>query len=170
MPTVGYRLGLVDVTVGYTRFSLRGASRTALFIGLVVGRELPLAHDDAGGLLLRLLVSSDYTRTENTGGDKEDFIVGSAGIGAGLTFRLRRRGWEFSLAAAQAVHGSFETFSTGIGFSAATTGEALLLLHDVLLFDGVAIGYRVRYQTWNMNNAKFDYKSLSHGAFVGVMF
>lgn len=170
MPTVGYRQGLVDVTAGYTRFSLRGESRTALFVGLAVGHELPIAHTAAGGLLLRLLVSSDYTRAESTGSDKEDFIVGSAGVGAGLTYRLRQRGWEFSLAATEAVHGSFETFSTGIGFSAATTAEALLLLHNVLLFDGIALGYRLRYQTWNMNNAKFDYKALSHGAFVGVMF
>lgn len=170
MPAIGYRQGLVDITVGYTRFSLRGQGRTALYVGLSVGHELPIAHSGASALLVRLLVSSDYTRAENTGGEKESFIVGSAGIGAGMAYRLKQPGFEFSLVAAEAVHGSFETFSTGIGFSSVTTGEILVLLHNALLFDGIALGYRFRYQTWNMNNDAFDYRSFSHGAFVGVMF
>ena len=170
MPTLGFRQGLVDVTVGYTRFPLHGQDKAALFVGLSVGHEMPITQSAANGLFVRLSVSSDYTRAESSGGDKESFVIGSAGIGAGMVYRLRHRGFELSLAASEALHGSFQTFSTGMGFSAATMGEALVQLREALLFDGIAMGYRFRYQTWSMNNKKFDYKTLAHGAFIGVMF
>lgn len=170
MPTIGFRQGLVDVTFGYTRFSLRGNDKTSILASVTVGNDVPITFSRTSALLLPLMISSDYTRTDNTGGDKENFNVGSVGIGAGLKYRLTRPRFEFSLHAAEAVHWSFEGFSTGSGFSAATIGEALFVFRDVLVLDGITLGYRFRYQTWNMNNAKFDYKSLSHGAFVGVMF
>lgn len=170
MPTIGFRQGLVDVAFGYMRYTLHGQGRSAMFLGLSIARELPMMHAGMSAFMLRVLVSSDYTRAESNGRDTEHFVVGSAGLGAGLTFRLRQSTWEFSLGASEAVHASFESFSTGIGFSAATIGEAVVLLHQLVVLDGIAIGYRFRYQTWNMNNAKLDYRSLSHGAFLGGMF
>jgi hypothetical protein len=170
MPTIGFRQGLVDITFGYTRFSLRGQDKSSIFAAVTVGNDLPLTSARTQALHLPLMISSDYTRTDNTGGDRENFNIGSVGIGAGLKYRLTQRGFEFSLRVAEAVHWSLEGFSTGSGFSAATLAEALFVFRDVLLLDGITLGYRFRYQTWNMNTPKFDYKSLSHGAFVGVMF
>jgi len=170
MPTIGFRQGLVDVTFGYTRFTLRNEDKTTIFASGTVGNDFPISFSRTHAFLLPLMISSDYTRADNTGGDKENFNLGSVGIGAGLKYRLRQQRFEFSLHAAEAVHWSFEGFSTGSGFSAATIGEVLFVFRDVLLLDGIALGYRFRYQTWNMNNAKFDYKSLSHGAFLGVIF
>ena len=170
MPTIGFRQGLVDVTFGYTRFSLRGQDKTSIFAGVSVGNDFPISFSRTSALLIPLMISSDYTRTDNTGGEKEDFNIGSVGLGAGLKYRLTQPQFEFSLHAAEAAHWSFEGFSTGSGFSAATIGEALFVFKDILLLDGITLGYRFRYQTWNMSNDKFDYKSLSHGAFVGVMF
>ena len=170
MPTIGFRQGLVDVTFGYTRFSLRGNDKTSIFASVAVGNDFPITFSRAHAFLLPLMISSDYTRTDNTGGDKQNFNIGSVGIGAGLKYRFTQPRFEFSLHAVEAAHWSFEGFSTGSGFSAATIGEALFVFRDVLSLDGITLGYRFRYQTWNMNNAKLDYKSLSHGAFVGVMF
>jgi hypothetical protein len=170
MPTIGFRQGLVDITFGYTRFTLRGEDKTSIFAGVTVGNDFPLTFSPTHALLLPLMISSDYSRTDNTGGDKENFNIGSVGIGAGLKYRFRGPRFEFSLHAAESAQLSFEGFSTGTGFSAATTGEALFVFRDLLLPDGITLGYRFRYQTWNMSNAKFDYKSLSHGAFIGVMF
>lgn len=170
MPTIGFRQGLVDITFGYTRFFIRGQDKTSIFASVAVGNDLPITFSSTHAFLIPLMISSDYTRADNTGGDKENFNLGSVGIGAGLKYRFMNRGLEFSLLAAEAAHWSFEGFSTGSGFSAASIGEALFVFRDVLSLDGITLGYRFRYQTWNMNNAKFDYKSLSHGAFVGVMF
>jgi hypothetical protein len=170
MPTIGFRQGLVDITFGYTRFSLRGDNKTSVFAAVNVGNEFPITFGRTHALLIPLIISSDYTRADNTGGDKENFNIGSLGIGAGMKYRYRQPRFEFALHAAQAIHWSFEGFSTGNGFSAATIGEALFTFRDALLLDGITLGYRFRYQTWNMNNDKFNYKSLSHGAFVGVMF
>lgn len=170
MPTIGFRQGLVDITFGYTRFSLRGEDKTSVFAGVTIGNEFPLTFSRTHALLLPLMISSDYTRSDNTGPERENFNFGSVGIGAGLKYRYRQPQFEFSVHAAEAVHWSFEGFSTGSGFSAATLGEVLFVFRDAILLDGITLGYRFRYQTWNMNHAKFDYRSLSHGAFVGVMF
>jgi hypothetical protein len=170
IPTIGFRQGLVDVFIGYNTFALRGQSRTTVIAGATVANEFPLTFSRTNALLIPIMLSSDYTKVENTGGDRENFNIGSVGIGIGLKYRYRSPRLEFSLQAAEAAHWALEGFSTGSGFSAATIGEALCTFRDVLSLDGIALGYRVRYQTWNMSNAKFDYKSLSHGAFVGVMF
>lgn len=170
MPVLGFRQGLVDLLFGYTRFTLRGNDKSTLFASVTVGNDLPLSFSCTHALLVPLMISSDYTRADNSGGDKENFNIGSVGIGAGLKYRFIQPQFEFWIHAAEAIHWSFEGFSTGSGFSAATTGEALFVFREALLLDGITLGYRFRYQTWNMNNARFDYKSLSHGAFIGVMF
>lgn len=170
MPVLGFRQGLVDLLFGYTKFTLRGIDKAALFASVTVGNDLPLSFSSTHALLVPLMISSDYTRADNTGGDKENFNIGSVGIGAGLKYRFIQPQFEFWIHAAEAIHWSFEGFSTGSGFSAATMGEALFVFRDAFMLDGITLGYRFRYQTWNMNNARFDYKSLSHGAFLGVMF
>jgi hypothetical protein len=170
MPTIGFRQGLVDLTLGYTRYTLRGQSKSSIFAAVAVASELPLAFGRTHSLLLPFQISSDYTQADNTGGDKENFNIGSVGIGAGLKYRFRQPSFEFSVQAVEAVHWALEGFSTGNGFSAATLGETSFIFKDVLSFDGIVLGYRIRYQTWNMSNAKFNYNSLSHGAFLGVIF
>lgn len=170
MPTIGFRQGLVDVTFGYTRFTLRGEDRTSVFAGVIVGTEFPLTASPASALLIPVMLLSDYTRTDNTGPDKYSFNIGTVGFGTGLKYRLLARSFEFHLYGGQSAQIAFEGFRTGSGFSAITTGEALLIFRNALLLQGITVGYRFRYQTWNMNNAMFDYKSTSHGAFVGVMF
>jgi hypothetical protein len=170
MPTIGFREAMVDITFGYTRYSLRGQDKTSILASVTVGNEFPLAFSPSHALLLPIMIASDYTRSDNTATDKEDFNIGSVGIGAGVKYRFRQPRFELSIQAAEAVHWSFEGFSTGSGFSAVTTGEVLFVLRNALVLDGIALGYRFRYQTWNMNNDAFDYKSLSHGAFVGVLF
>lgn len=170
MPTIGFRQGLVDVTFGYTRFTIRGENKTSIFAGVAVGKDFPVVFSPTSALLIPVQVSSDYTRTDNTGSDIESFNIGSVGIGAGLKYHLKHQRFEFILSGTESVHLSFEAFNTGTGFSAATIGEALFVFRHVIGLDGITLGYRFRYQTWNMGNDKFDYKSLSHGAFLGVIF
>ncbi len=170
IPTIGFRQGMVDFSIGYNTFTLRGASKSVLTANATIANEFPVSFSRTNALLIPIMLSSDYTKVENTGGDRENFNIGSVGIGAGVKYRYRSQQFDFSLLAAEAAHWSLEGFSTGSGFSAATIGEALFTFRDVLSLDGIALGYRVRYQTWNMSNAKFDYRSFAHGAFLGVMF
>lgn len=170
IPTIGFRQGLVDFSIGYNSFTLRGQSKSTLVASATVANEFPITFSRTHALLIPIMISSDYTKVENTGGARENFNIGSIGIGAGVKYRYRSAQFDFSLLAAEAAHWSLEGFSTGSGFSAATMGEALFTFRDVLSLDGIAIGYRVRYQTWNMGDAKFNYNSFSHGAIVGVMF
>jgi hypothetical protein len=65
---------------------------------------------------------------------------------------------------------SSEGFSVGTGFSAATMGDAVLQIRDVGILEGIAVGYRFRLQTWAMSEARFNYRSLSHGPYLGILF
>ncbi|MBI5472390.1 MAG: hypothetical protein HY961_08610 [Ignavibacteriae bacterium] len=170
LPTIGFRQGLLDITFGYARFSLRGEDKTTIVVTATIGNEFPLTFSPTQALLLPLMISSDYTRADNSGGDREAFNIGSVGFGAGLKYRIMSGAFEFALSASEVAHWSLEGFSTGSGFSPATLAEAQFVFREVAGLDGITLGYRFRYQSWNMNNDKYDYNSLSHGAYLGVMF
>ena len=170
MPMIGFRQGPVDLTFGYTQFTLRGRSRSTIFFGVTAANELPLTHRSRAALLLPIALSADYTKAQAAGPERDDFNIASLGIGAGLKFRYNARSVDFAVEAVEIAHFSTEGFAAGSGFSAATVAEAVLILREALVFDGVALGYRFRLQTWSMNQNRFDYRSVSHGPFVGVLF
>jgi hypothetical protein len=170
MPLIGIRQGLVDILFGYTRFDQNGTTRPAIFLGTTVATEFLLTGRTGNALLLPLLLAADFTRADAGGLERDNFNVGSVGIGAGLRYRTRAEALQFSIGIVQVVQFSFEGYSTTSGSSFATIGEAVLNWNDALVADGVVLGYRFRYQTWSMRNASSDYRSLSHGPFVGVMF
>lgn len=170
MPMIGFRQGPVDLAFGYAQFTLYGRSRSTIFFGVTVSNDLPLTHRSPASLLLPVMLSADYTKAQAAGPERDDFNIASLGIGAGLKFRYNTRSVDFAVQAVEVAHLSTEGFAAGTGFSAATVGEAVLILRQALVFDGVAIGYRFRLQTWSMNESRFDYRSVSHGPFVGVLF
>jgi hypothetical protein len=170
MPVIGFRQGLVDVTFGYATYTLEGTSRSTVYFGATVAQEVPLSGRRPGTLLLPLMLSADFTKAEGIGFERENFNIASVGLGVGLKYRLVQERLDFSIQALEAVHYSSEGLSVGSGFSAATMGEAVLQLPRTLVFDGIVLGYRYRLQTWAMNNARFNYRSISHGPFLGVMF
>jgi hypothetical protein len=170
MPLIGFRQGLVDVTFGYATYTLEGTSRSTVYLGATVGQEVPLVGRRPGALLIPVVLSADFTKAEGIGFERENFNIASVGLGIGLKYRLVKERFDFSIQALEAVHFSSEGLNVGSGFSAATSGEAVLQLPRTLVFDGVVLGYRYRLQTWAMNNARFDYRSISHGPFLGIMF
>ena len=170
MPMIGFRQGLVDIAFGYAQFTLHGRSRSTIFFGVTAANDLPLTHRSPVSLLLPLMLSADYTKAQAAGPERDDFNIASLGIGAGLKFRYNTQSVDISLQAVEIAHLSTEGFGAGTGFSAATLGEAVLILHRAPVFDGVAMGYRFRLQTWSMNESRFDYRSVSHGPFVGILF
>jgi len=170
MPIIGFRQGLVDLIFGYTRFDQHGSTQPAVFLGTTVATEFLVAGRMGNALTLPLSLAADFTRADATGAERDNFNIGSIGVGAGLRYRTRVDVLEFSIGAVQFAQFSFEGFSTSTGSSFATVAEAALHWNGALVADGFVLGYRFRLQTWSMRNAATDYRSLSHGLFIGVMF
>ena len=169
MPVIGFRQGPVDIIVGYTRFDQRGNSNAAIFVGTTVSTELPIAGRRGSALVVPIMIAADYTKAESGGPQREDFNVASVGLGAGLKYQLSTESVDFSVHAAEVLQYATEGFSVGSGFSAATIGDATLVLREVIL-NGIALGYRFRYQTWSMSDAQFNYRAISHGPSIGILF
>jgi len=60
--------------------------------------------------------------------------------------------------------------STGSGFSGAVVLDASTVFRTIGIADGLALGYRFRLQTWSLSNARFDYRAVSHGPYIGIAF
>ncbi len=170
MPFIGLRQGPVDLYFGYTRYDRNGSSHPALVLGSTVATELLLAGRTESALLLPVLLSVDYTRAENGGAEADNFNVGSIGLGAGLRFRGGGERMDFSLGVTGCAHFSFEGFGAATGSSLAATGEGYIRWSDVPVAGGIVLGYRARVQTWSMSNDHLDYRLITHGPFLGVMF
>ena len=170
MPFLGFHQGMVDVVFGYTTYSLRGFSRSSIFFGTTVATEVPISFSRSNALLLPVMISADFTKAEAPGSERDNFNVGSVGIGAGLKYRFMAGGIEFTLQAAEVASFSFEGLSTQTGFSAVTLADAALHLKDISILEGIVIAYRFRLQTWSMSDDRFNYRSVSHGPSIGVMF
>ncbi len=170
MPMIGLRQGNVDISFGYSSYTLNGRSRSTIFFGASFANEFPVTGRARTGLSIPLVLSADYTKAESAGPSRQNFNIASGGIGAGLKFRHRASNLDFWIQAVEIAHFSTEGFGAGYGFSAATVGEAIVLVRGALVFDGVAFGYRFRFQTWSLSDSRFDYRSFSHGPFIGVLF
>ena len=170
MPLIGYHQGMVDVLFGYTTFSLHGVSRSSIFFGTTVATEVPISFSRSSALLLPVMLSADFTKAEAVGSERDNFNIGSVGIGGGLKYRFMAGGVEFSVQAAEVASFSFEGLSTQTGFSASTLADAVLHLKDIRILDGIVLAYRFRLQTWSMSDSRFNYRSVSHGPSIGVMF
>ncbi|MFN0159321.1 MAG: hypothetical protein ACKVRP_14770 [Bacteroidota bacterium] len=170
MPMIGLRQGPVDVVFGYTRFTLRGERREAILFAARFTNDIPVAGTKPGALIIPLVIGTDYSKAQAVGPERETFNIVSVGIGGGLKYRYYTRSVDFSIAATEIFHYAFEGFNTGSGFSAATVGEASVLFPGALALDGIALGYRFRYQIWSMSEQRFNYRSLSHGPYLGIMF
>ncbi len=170
MPMVSFRQGTGEVYFGYTTFTLSGSSKSTILFGGKYGTELPLLGRRPSALLFPLELAADYTKAEGIGPSREDFNIASVGIGGGLKYRYFSPSLEFTVGVGEFAQFASEGIGVGNGFSATTTGETILQLRDVGVLDGLVLGYRFRLQTWSMSERKFNYRSVSHGPYLGVMF
>lgn len=169
MPFLMFRQGPVDITFGYATYNLRGASRATIFLGTTFATELPLTGGRGSALVAPLLLAADFTKAESAGSDRDHFNAASVGVGTGLKYRFAGEDMDASIAAMGVYHVSFQGYSVESGSSPAVLCEAAVILKRVPVFDGIAAGYRFRYQSWNTGGF-FDYATTNHGVFVGVLF
>jgi hypothetical protein len=170
VPVLSLRQGLFELQAGYGRYSLHGRTRSTVFLNANISTEVVISGSRPGVLLLPISLATDYRKAEGPGADRDDFNLASIGLGAGLAYRYFTHSVEFSMSVREILHYSFSGFSTNNGFSAATLGEAVVVLPGLLVADGIVVGYRFRLQTWSMNDTRFNYRLLAHGPFFGVMF
>ena len=170
MPLISFRQGAAEFLIGYTRYRLSGSTKSAVFFGGRFGSEVPIAGRRSSMLLFPLQLAVDYTKCESAGTSKDDFNIASVGVGGGLKYRHFSEGIDFSVGIEELAQYSTDGFGVGNGFSASTLGDAVLLLSDVGILDGVVIGYRFRLQTWSLNENKFNYRAVSHGPYLGIVF
>ena len=170
MPLAGFRQGPVEFLFGYTPYTLRGTSRSAIFFDFMYSGDYVLTGNRQRALVLPFLVDADFTKSESSGSLHDNFNVGSIGIGSGLKYRMNGESLDISVMAAAIIHYSFDGYSLHTGSSPAAVAEALALLPDVGILNGLALGYRFRYQAWTLGEGRYDYKTFNHGVFIGVMF
>jgi|GEM_PF-1965681 len=170
MPVVGFRQGSFDMLFGYTTYDLNGASRSAIFFGVTFTGDYLLAGNRENALVLPFLVDADFTKSESSGGLHDNFDVGSIGVGTGIKYRTIGESVDFSVMAAAIIHYSFDGYSLQTGSSPAAVAEAVAILPYIGIWNGLAIGYRFRYQAWSLGSGRYDYKTVNNGAFIGVMF
>ncbi len=170
MPVISFRQGAGELMFGYSTYKLAGSSKSTIFFGGRFGTEVPIAGHRPSVLLFPLQLAAEYTKAEGVGPSKENFNIASVGIGMGLKYRYFTSSLDFSIGVEELAQYSTEGIGIGSGFSASTLGDAVILLKDLGVFEGTVIGYRFRLQTWAMSESKFNYRSVSHGPYLGIMF
>jgi len=170
MPMISFRQGAGELMFGYSTYTLSGSSKSTIFFGGRFGTEVPIAGRRPSVLLFSLLLAADYTKAEGIGPSRENFNIASVGIGAGLKYRYFTSSMDISIGIEELAQYSTEGIGIGSGFSASTLGDAVILLKDIGVLEGTVIGYRFRLQTWSMSDNKFNYRSVSHGPYLGIMF
>lgn len=170
MPILAFRQGPVEIYLGYTRFDERGGSHPAVVFGTQITNDVFLGGSRDGGLVLPLMIAADYTKVESGGPQRDDFNLATLGLGAGLKYRLVSPDAEFWIQGVQIFHVAFQGIAAGTGSSLATVAEAGLLLPRVPIGEGVVLAYRVRLQTWSLNDDRFNYRLVYHGPSIGILF
>ena len=170
MPVVGFRQGPIEFLFGYTTYDLHGASRAAIYFGVTFSGDYVIAGNRERALVLPLVVDADFTKSESAGSLHDNFNVGSVGLGTGLKFRINSDAVDFSVTAVAIIHYSFDGYNLETGSSPAAVGEAVAILPGIGILDGLAVGYRFRYQAWTLGGGRYDYKTVNNGVFIGVLF
>jgi hypothetical protein len=170
MPMLAFHQGPVELMFGYARYTMTGSSREAIFLGTTVTTDLVLAGSRSGALLVPFCGAADYSKSESDGAERDNFNIASLGIGAGLKYRAVSPSLEFTVQALGIIHYSFEGLSTGSGSSTAVLGEVRLLSRHIQILEGLVFGYRYRYQRWALSDARFNYRAIMHGPYLGVLF
>jgi len=170
MPVVGFRQGPIEFLFGYTTYDLDAASRSAIYFGVTFSGDYVIAGSREQALVLPLMVDADFTKSESAGSLHDNFNVGSVGLGTGLKYRINGEAVDFWVSAVAIIHYSFDGYNLETGSSPAAVAEAVAVLPGIGILDGLAVGYRFRYQAWTLGGGRYDYKTVNNGVFLGVLF
>jgi hypothetical protein len=165
-----YSDGFLDLLFAYASYSDNAGSHPAIFVGARVSQSLALAGQPRSTLSLAISLQGDYTKVDAGGPSRSTFNAGTIGLGVALRYQTGTRSFQFWVEAGGAAAFAFEAYSTGTGFSPIGLAGAGIQIASGGPFAGLTFAYRFRYQAWSMSNAAYDYRSVSHGPSVGILF
>jgi hypothetical protein len=170
MPMLSFHQGPVSVSFGYTRYQRDGESKEAVHFGTVLTNDLGISSRTASTFSIPICLAADFTKAEATGPKRDNFNIASLGAGAGMRYQYRSPSFDAGLSALGIFHFAFEGLGTGSGSSKALDCDVRLLFKSMHIGDGLVVGYRLRAQRWDMSDERFNYTSIHHGPYLGVMF
>jgi hypothetical protein len=169
LPSLLYHQAGFEIMGGYGTYRPGGVSAPIVFLTSTYTSEFPSAGLRGRAIALSLALGADYAKSGSKGTARDDFNLASVGIGAGVASSADLGGVRMSLSAHALIHLSYEAYSTRSASSPAVIAGATFMISGGPIGDGVAVGYRFRWQQWS-TGGYFDYRTLNHGLFVGVLF
>ena len=165
-----YSDGFLDVVFAYATYGDATGNHPAIFVGARVSQALPLTARQPSMLSVLISLQGDYTKVDAGGPSRSTFNAGTLGLGGALRYQTGSRSFQFWVEAGGAAAFAFEAYSTGTGFSPIGLAGAGVQIASAGPFAGITFAYRFRYQSWSMSNDEYDYRSVTHGPSVGILF
>jgi hypothetical protein len=172
LPCIEFRQNTGRLAIGYQTYSdstTRSKESFSVYAESHSDFSLTGSRKDQGYWFIPVIVGANYVRAQVPDATKEDFDVGSFGLGTGMKFKYFDRSYGFQAFVTGSLYYASEGFSTDYGTQTSIAGEVQLILPE-LLYDGILIGYRYESQQWNMNNNTLDYQRYYSGLFIGILF
>jgi hypothetical protein len=167
MPTVAFRQSGLEIAFGYGTQLLNGKRAEMVVLSSTYMNEFSTGLSRA--LAASLIVGADYAKAGSGGSVRDDFNLASIGLGLGLVSGADIGRMKLALSVHVLIHLSYEAYSARTASSPAALGAATLIVPGGPVGDGIAIGYRFRWQQWSTGGT-FDYRAVNHGLLLGVMF
>lgn len=172
LPCLEFRQNSGRLAVGYQTYTDSTArSKESFSVYAESHSDFPFngTRKDRGYWFIPVIVGANYVRAEVPDAAKEDFDVGSFGLGTGIKFKYFDRSFGIQTFVTGSLYYASEGFSTDYGSQTSVAGELQLILPEIL-YEGILIGYRYESQQWNMNNNLLDYQRYYSGVFFGILF
>lgn len=166
MPAIMFRQSGFEICLAYGTYPANGKRAEMVVLNSTYSNDFPLGGSRA--VAASLIIGADYAKAGSGATVREDFNLASVGIGLGLASLSDFGRAKLSLSAHALIHLSYEAYSTRSASSPALLASATLLFPGGPIGDGLALGYRFRWQQWS-TGGYFDYRALNHGLYLGVI-
>jgi hypothetical protein len=166
MPAIAFRQSGFEITLAYGTHQLNGKRAEMVILSSTYMNDFPIGMSRA--VAASLIIGADYAKAGSGGSVRDDFNLASVGLGFGLVSGVDIGRMKLVMSAHALIHLSYEAYSTRTASSPAVLGSATLSIPGVPLGDGLALGYRFRWQRWS-TGGYFDYRAVNHGLLLGVL-
>jgi hypothetical protein len=166
LPGVTFRQSGFEICLAYGRYTANGKRSEMVMLSSTYSNDLPLSGSRA--LAASLIIGADYAKAGAGATVRDDFNLASVGIGLGLVSAPDVGRLKLSLSVHALMHLSYEAYSARSASSPAVLAGGTVLFPGGPIGDGLALGYRFRWQQWS-TGGYFDYRAVNHALFFGVI-
>ena len=138
----------LDLLFGYAAVRLSDtATCSRSSVATTVGFDIPLQRSPGGGLFIPVVITGDYMKAEASDVQRDDFNVGSIGLGTGLKARSRVTGGSSRRVGRPPRSTASRDSAWGPGSRGSCSPTQRPSSDPFRCLDGLAVGYRFRMQT-----------------------